>query len=360
MRFKRDDAVVDSFRRLWSRSVVGATGAHVPDPQAVVDAIDGTDDEVQHVLAREITLAAIEVRSHDLWTMHAAGLADPTTGAVLALVAPSGTGKSTAAHHLGRRWAYLSDETVGVGPDGTVLAHAKPISRVVEDSDLKRQVGADEAGLLSAPGPFRLAGVVLLERDGRASALIEEVPRAEAIARVAVETSYLARLPEPLHYLDQALDSAAGVWRVTYGDLSGLEDVVDDLFARTIAKAGENVAPPAPARAADEPQPTADPSPLELTVLSDDEVRALPAIDVLDVDDERLVLLGERVVLLTPVAAAIHRHLDGGAPLTRAELLRRLGEEMPLPDEPDVALAQLLDQLAAESVVQLGTGSRLD
>lgn len=347
--FERDDAVVASFRRLWSRAVVDATGAHVPDPVVTIEVADGADEKVQHLLASEVTIAAIEARAHELWTVHAAGLADPGTGAVVALVAPSGTGKSTAAQHLGRRWAYLSDETVGVDTTGTVLAHPKPISRVVEGSFLKQQVSPDEIGLVAPSGELRLGAVVLLERDGRATPLVEEVPRAEAIARVGVETSYLARLPRPLHFINAALSHAAGVWRVSYGDLDGLEDVLEDLFERAASHAGS-------ARYAPVVQPGEMPSWEQSEELPDGHVTAASAADVLDVEGERLLLVGERVVVLSPVAAAIHRHLLEGGPMSRAELLRRLGEEMPLPDEPGAALDHLLEQLAAEAVVMVRRG----
>ncbi len=352
MCFESDDAVVASFRRLWSRALVDATQAHVPEPDAQVTAIAGSDEEVQHALARDVTVAAIEARSHELWTVHAAGLADPSTGAVVALVAPSGTGKSTAAQHLGRRWAYLSDETVGIDAEGRVFAHPKPVSVVVEGTYLKRQVSPDEAGLVETSGDLHLGAVVLLERDGRDVPLVEELPRAHAVALVARETSYLARLPRPLHYLDRALSRAAGVWRVTYGDLDGLEQAVESLLSRSSESPRPSDEAPIEGSAGGVSGPgVGDDDPVELDA---EQVVAAPSLDVLDVEGERLILIGERVVLLSPVAAAIHRHLTAGGPMTRSELLASLARELDLPDQPDEALGRLLEQLAGEAVVVTG------
>ena len=56
--------------------------------------------------------------------LHAAGLTDDR-GRVLALVAASGTGKTTAARILGRHLGYLSDETISVGAELEVLPYAE-------------------------------------------------------------------------------------------------------------------------------------------------------------------------------------------------------------------------------------------
>ena len=50
--------------------------------------------------------------------LHAAGIAD-ADGLVVALVGPSGMGKTTASSYLARHgFGYVTDETVSIGPGG--------------------------------------------------------------------------------------------------------------------------------------------------------------------------------------------------------------------------------------------------
>ena len=58
-------------------------------------------------------------------SLHAAGLAD-RDGRALALVAASGTGKTTAARTLGGTLGYLSDETVSSAADSTSFPTPSP------------------------------------------------------------------------------------------------------------------------------------------------------------------------------------------------------------------------------------------
>ncbi|MGL1701453.1 hypothetical protein ACSTH3_00245, partial [Vibrio parahaemolyticus] len=47
---------------------------------------------------------------------------------MLALVGPSGAGKTTAVRVLGGHFAYVSDETIGIARDLTVADYRKPLS----------------------------------------------------------------------------------------------------------------------------------------------------------------------------------------------------------------------------------------
>ncbi|MCX6399614.1 MAG: hypothetical protein NTX33_06775 [Propionibacteriales bacterium] len=229
VRFPPGSEAPEEFRRLWSRALVDG----FVEPNATVEvSLSDPSERVQHDLSSRITLAAIDVRSRDLWMLHAAGLADPT-GRAVALVAPSGTGKTTAAAHLGRTWAYLSDETVGVDARGLVAVHPKPLSLVVPGALVKQQVGPDQAGLVApAPGhPIRLVAIVLLKRDGTSPPRVESVGRTQALVQVAEQTSYLGRLPRPLHFLNDILDGLENLYSVAYGDVAELDPVIAGLLA---------------------------------------------------------------------------------------------------------------------------------
>lgn len=72
---------------------------------------------VLDVLSPAVTQGAMAARASQLLMLHAAALARPDTVATAVLAGPSGAGKTTVATALGRHFAYLTDETVGVLPD---------------------------------------------------------------------------------------------------------------------------------------------------------------------------------------------------------------------------------------------------
>ncbi|MCX6399613.1 MAG: hypothetical protein NTX33_06770 [Propionibacteriales bacterium] len=78
--------------------------------------------------------------------------------------------------------------------------------------------------------------------------------------------------------------------------------------------------------------------------------------DILDVADERMILLGERVLVLNPVASAVHRLLDGGGWREARALIADLESVVPLPDAPIEALERLLGELGAENLVETDPG----
>lgn len=220
----------DAFAHAWSRARCepGQEPAEVP---TVVPAPAATDASTAlHQLAGTVTVAAIEAAAGALWMLHAAGLAHPVTGAGLALVAPSGTGKSTAARSLGRALGYLSDETVGITSDGALLPHAKPLSIVRADSPVKDQVSPDDAGLLPAPADARLRAVIVLARDGSPTPWLEPVRTAAALPLLAEQTSYLTRLPRPLSFLAGVLAGTDGVQVLHYRDIGDAGSLVQELL----------------------------------------------------------------------------------------------------------------------------------
>ena len=183
-------------------------------------------------LSPAITLEAIDHHRGELLMMHACGLAHPRTGATVALVAGSGTGKTTLARTLGSTFGYVTDETVGVGPDGSVVAYPKPLSLLDGGRPaFKRQVAASELGLLGAPGvPLHLGGLVVLEREpGRSEPEVQQVPTLESLAMLAPQVSVLGALDRPLHFVAGLIHACGGVRHATYGEAESLRGLVADL-----------------------------------------------------------------------------------------------------------------------------------
>ena len=216
----------EAFAHAWSRAITEP----VPDPTVV--AAPPADDiaGALHQLSTVVTLAAINGGAGHLWMLHAAGLAHPGTGATVALVAPSGTGKSTAARVLGRALAYLSDETVGVAADGTVHAHPKPLSILEPHTHVKQQVSPDDAGLLPAHGSATLRAVVVLTRDSSATPWLEPIRTAAALPELASQTSYLTRLARPLSLMAGLLEHTAGAQRLHYREIEDAAPLIEGLL----------------------------------------------------------------------------------------------------------------------------------
>ena len=111
-----------------------------------------TFEGLAEAVTSEVTVAAILERAGELTMLHACGVADQN-GAVIALVAKSGTGKTTASSQLARTFGYITDETVAIRPDGTVVPYPKPLSvKQATPGAAKLQVGPDELGLKPRAG----------------------------------------------------------------------------------------------------------------------------------------------------------------------------------------------------------------
>lgn len=218
----------EAFAHAWSRALMDPPAYAIP----VVVPAPGAPDVATalHHLSSSVTIAAIDAAAGRVWMLHAAGLADPGTGATIALVAPSGTGKSTAARTLGRTLAYLSDETVGLTPEGQVLPHPKPLSIVQPGSPVKIQVSPDDAGLLATSADATLRTVVVLTRDGAATPWLEPLRTAAALPVLAEQTSHLTRLTRPLTVVAGILARTTGVQRLHYREIADAAPLVQELL----------------------------------------------------------------------------------------------------------------------------------
>lgn len=203
-----------------------ATRSHSP-----ADVTGTSTEEVLHHLSPAVTLAALEARAGQLVLLHAAALADPATGASVVMVAPSGTGKTTATQRLGRHLVYLSDETAAITAEGEVLRYRKPLSLVGSDH-LKAQVAASALGLRTDDTSAELRALVLLDRapEHAGPVRVELVDTVDALALLAPQSSALARTEQPLHRLADVVTRAGGLRVVRYRESADLVPVVETLL----------------------------------------------------------------------------------------------------------------------------------
>ena len=252
-----------------------------PAPDPLVFTLTSTDD-IEHLLdqlSSRATLAGIEARSGELLMLHAAGLADPHSGRVVACVAPSGTGKTTLSRAAAGKLLYVTDETVAVTRSGAIVRYPKPLS-VKQDGARwapKSQHHPHTFGLeIAGSSGLTLGAVVLLTRDrntsdgsspqpGRAAGglggggagvgvagagaaaatarpVLEDVDLFDAIVELVSELSYLSRMPEPLHWLADTLLSVGGVRRLRYREAEHAITVLRDLL-RDDARSSAGVDP---------------------------------------------------------------------------------------------------------------------
>lgn len=219
----------------WTRCLVpdGAEDVlwHMPDPDFELGL------EYHYAMVSAITRQAVE-RLHGAGILfHAAGLATQD-GRVIAVIAPSGTGKTTAALTLCREhFGYVTDEVVAINPDHTVVPFPKPLSIIHDEAspDAKRQYGPAELGLRACPARLRIHRLVVLERCGDPS-----VPRltplgyAEALLEIIPQTMGLLAVDKPLQRLCELLDRCGGVHRLSYAEIGASAGVLHDLLDQEI------------------------------------------------------------------------------------------------------------------------------
>ncbi|MDQ0000062.1 ATP-binding protein [Pseudarthrobacter sulfonivorans] len=188
-------------------------------------------EELAENLTSRLTVAAILANAGQLTMLHACGVADPATGAVVALVAKSGTGKTTAARVLAVTYGYVTDETVAIRPDGSVVPYPKPLSLKQEYVVPKLQVGPDELRLQPAHTKPFIQSIVLLDRvEGAVLPTLSKVPLANALLALIPDSSSQGELDQPLQSLCRLIDSVGGVWRVTYSEAADLPAALQPLF----------------------------------------------------------------------------------------------------------------------------------
>lgn len=175
-------------------------------------------------LTVHITMHVLKEYAGHKHLLHAAVLADPKTREAVALVAASGTGKTTAARVLGRDLTYLSDETAVIDRETLqVLPYPKPLS-IIEDPALpKMQYDPAHRGLAvaAAETKYTLAHLVLLERDknGEAPVSWERLPLADALFSVILQSSGVQQMPEGLKELAILVNRLGGAVKLKYSEI---------------------------------------------------------------------------------------------------------------------------------------------
>ncbi|WZH37560.1 MAG: hypothetical protein PIR02_02590 [Microbacterium enclense] len=222
-------------------------------------------------LSTQVTLEALQALRGTRLLLHAAAVAT-ADGRVIAFIGPSGRGKTTAARHLGRHFAYVSDESVAVGDDLSVTAYRKPLSVIIEGHAHKRQIAPSEFGLRPLPdAPLHLVGMTLIERRPDTDAIgLVPVDTIDAICEMTPQISYLAEMPSPLQHLARVFDAVGAPSRLVYRDATELPALVEEMFAST----------PVPAPAWTVPSPAN----------GDDSWKVAPVDDAIIVDGRACIL----------------------------------------------------------------------
>lgn len=297
--------------------------------------------ELAENLTSRLTVSAILANAGELTMLHACGVADPATGAVVALVAKSGTGKTTAASVLARIYGYVTDETVAIAWDGSVVPYPKPLSVKHEAGAPKRQAGPDECALQPAPAMPFIQSIVLLNRvhGGRPLApVLERVALADAILALIPETSSQGEVVDPLQSLCRLIESVGGVWQVTYSEAADLPAVLEPLF-RLQPLSGTEWEPAAPAVPQREPIPAGS-------------IRRRAPKDAVKIGDDLLVMLDDDVVRLSGIGPALWEACSGPTELDQVtEHIAKLHGEA---EGYQAAVASAVEQLTAKSVLERG------
>ena len=221
----RDAAVV---REHWSRLLARATTR----PDLAIDLREVPVEIQARTLLSQLTMRAIEAAAGTRLMLHAAGVADDQ-GRVVALVGPSGMGKTTAAAYLSQHgFGYVTDETVSVGSVGDVLPFARPLWLRALTGEGQRS--PDELGLGRPAETLTITRIILLDRvrEHEDAPTVADVPLVDALLALVPHASALPRLPEPLQFMSRVVDRCGGVLRLTYRQM---DDRVATLASELLA-----------------------------------------------------------------------------------------------------------------------------
>lgn len=354
-----------SMRSAWARCASGSEPLVPPLPEELTESLpfsasishrsqtnDGgvfplqasSFEELAENLTSRLTIAAILANAGQLVMLHACGVADPVTGAVVALVARSGTGKTTAASVLAGTYGYVTDETVAIGRDGSVVPYPKPLSVKHGPGEPKRQVGPDHLGLQPAHAEPFIRSIVLLDRvkgDRPAPPVLQRVPLADALLALIPDSSSQAEIEEPLQSLCRLIDSVGGVWRVTYSEAVDLPAALEPLF-RNQRRSKPEWAAAVPAR----PEPAEFPS----GYIPDGCVRRAVPKDAVTIGGDLLVMLDKEVLRLSGIGPAIWEATAKAVGLD--QLAEEVGKLHGTPEGYREAVAAAAEQLIAKSVME--------
>lgn len=214
---------------------------------AVVARQNDTSWQQQHEdIVSMLTLAGINSAAGSRLMFHAGGISDPESGRSLALVAKSGTGKTTAVRNLAQQFGYLSDETIAIDPESLqILPYPKPLSILGPDGRRpKRQHSPEELNLLQAgPDPILHKIAILHRVPGSTDLQTEPLGTAEALQLLVPDSSSISRLERGLVVLAEVLERTGGAVRITYAENAQLAPLVPELLGQEPANAGQDWTP---------------------------------------------------------------------------------------------------------------------
>jgi hypothetical protein len=339
------------------------------------------DADVPRVAQEFTSLVTLElIRRHigRMHLFHAAALMRPETGQVIALVGPSGRGKTTASRALARAgWVYLSDETCAIDPETlVVLPYPKPLSIIEKPGEPKTQTAASALGLrhhdpASSLSP-ELARVVVLDRvdaesrphEDAAAAGLRRLPLLEALQVLAEQSSGLARTRDGLLRLAELADRFGGIDAVTYTDSSQLPELLADLL-ETRRDAGAEpwkyIAGSAPVEPARHDLPRSDRPDMVVREPSGSERLYSRSVGTCGIvtDHGMLLMHPERTVIYSQLGADLW--IEAGAGRTRHHLEERLSEIYgpPPPGAFDAVLDTILEDGGLVASNPSSTATRL-
>ena len=283
-----------------------------------------TDNGADYRLTTNLTSAAITACQGRYFMLHAAGVAD-SDGRVAALIAASGTGKTTAIRHFCSLadYGYVTDETLIFNTRGEILPYPKPLSILTPTPDEngvieKEQHNPSDLGLSEPPaGPLRLGPMVILDRLREESeSLADEPPTlthldlVDALAALLPQSSSMPSTPNCLDEVARLASVHGGFRSLRYREIRD----ANDLLAQAFATPGE-VEPwqHYPGNWNDR-RPDLSPygwqTPTGKTLppaMADTEFRRGPFVDALSIHDETklLLLVGNSVIVLQDLSATI-------------------------------------------------------
>lgn len=310
-----------------------------------------TEIDVMDELTTRLVREGLEALVGDRLLLHACALADPTTGATVVLVAPSGTGKTTASRTLARTFGYVTDETAVIERDGSITPFPKPLSLLVDGRRPKRQVSPTELDMLPSPAAPWLAKVALLARSQDAVGVsVEPVPVAEGLAQLAEQTSSLHLLADPLASVVALLEARGGLERLVYAECEELVPVVRGWLKD--ADRDAIGAAPQPGEALFQPWAATD---VPAGDADEARLRRTPVLDEYASDEALVVLVEGQVLSLSPVAGLV---LDivgehGAEGVTVPALETSMEAAIGVPDEGSVAeaLSPIVDDLVGRGLL---------
>ena len=329
-----DRTTHDRLSRQWSRAAEPSPVEVAAETIRAEAGESGLARSHDYALTTQVTLAALRATAGRRFNLHAGALAD-AQGRVLAIVASSGTGKTTATRLLAERLDYLSDETVSITPDGVVHPHAKPLSVITDPKRPldKEQLSPDALGLRATPVTGRIARFVVLRRGVPSPRGLVRLTPTEGLLNLIEQSSSVAEVPDPLFSLWSLMDAAGGVWALEYDEIHEHLDELERLLAEDLAPTGD-------------PRPRRHPGSQEPVEVPITELQRHPWVDAVEIEDEVLILYPTHAVRLDGLMASLWLEL------ARPSTLRRLvvaaeashGEHPDADDLVKKAIAMMTEQ----------------